>query len=161
LIFESVAIVRRVWVFPRSWASMRDAELGALLDGGRVAIPEKTSLDAADEKLHPALRAATRALLRAEEMVRVASDVQTVSRALRAERSALLDGCRAERDAMRASVRQYARSLKEHGVEEESALRLIATAIEEALPSTANLGSLSKDLVVDGVRVGREEYVAA
>jgi hypothetical protein len=157
LIFESDSVVRRVWVFPATWESLGDRDLGALLRGD--GLPHPTL--GARSGTHPAMVVAGLALMRAEEIQRCAWEALEANRGLRAQREMLLEACSAERATMLAAVRDYVRELKSTGVEQGPAMKLIASAIEDALPAMNMPVEWSKALMAEGLQIGRDIYLAA
>lgn len=166
LIFDSEISVRRVWDYPASWNELSDDDLWRLASIGRAPAGRDFGA-AASESLaaavgsHPAVIAATQAAARSSALLAEIAIMRQANRALRDEREALLQGCRATRDEMRQAIQTYAALLKNDGVPPERALLLIKSAMKSGIQATT-CGEVEADrLVGDGVSWGIHAYFAA
>jgi hypothetical protein len=158
LVFDSPEVIRRVWLFPANWWELDDDALWQYGEHRpRLSVEaekRRHELDAAVQRAMESIDAARGLAIR----MKAAAEA---NREVRAELRCLLQSCREERRAMRATVEAHASSLRQAGITAEDASMLIANAIREgATQAYADDGSL-KQFQRDAVRWCAQAYQAA
>lgn len=158
LLFESPEVIRRVWLFPANWWELDDDALWQYSE-------RRPRLSAEAEKRRHELDTAVQRAMESIDTARVlASRMKAAAEANRegrAELRCLLQSCREERRAMRATVEAHASRLRQAGISAEDASLLIANAIREgATQAYADDGSL-KQFQRDAGRWCAQAYRAA
>ncbi len=131
LIFDSEAIVRRVWIYPARWESLSDEQLWELMCNvsGISPRPRRSSAVAAAALLaSPGLPHDRPAALEREAVAIARSllaqimSLRQLNDALQAENRALRDACQRERVLMRHAIEVFAASMYDDGLPPEQTL---------------------------------------
>jgi hypothetical protein len=164
LLFESDAVVRRVWDYPADWATRSDAFLRGLVErrqaprGGRfLHLSTNDDAQSTSEVLGGpnAVTARTRSLLTEVGRVEMAHGAQGP------EHERLLERCGERRAEMRAAVRAYAEALRRDGVPPERALVFIKSAMQAGITPTLSPEAAAEAVLHEGVEWCIAAYYAA
>jgi hypothetical protein len=163
LIFDSEAIVRRVWVYPADWDQLGDDQLWQLMCGVvHVVAPfvESHVVTAIDERSVSTLEAETAA--RAQALLAEIALLRTANHRLMEAHRALRESCREQRDAMRRAVEAFASTMRAEGVAPEKAIVRIKDAVTGGVgPATAVEDPDAESMLHDAVTWGIAAYYAA
>lgn len=140
LLFESPEVVRRLWLFPANWWELDDDALWQYSERG----PQLSArAERRRQELGAAIQSAMECIGTARALMSRTKAAVEANREARSELRGLLQSCREERRAMRATVEAHASRLREDGISAEDASLLFANAIREgAAQAYADDGSL-------------------
>lgn len=140
LIFESEAVVRRFWSYPRDWANLSDDRLWQIVEPPT----EQAASTYAGVPSHA-----------------VAERARTLLEDLRSRRErcysagdsgwSLLEGCGDTRHEMEHAVRAYADRLRRDGVPPERALVLLKQAVRDGIRGTRAEEAITEAVIGSGV----------
>jgi hypothetical protein len=164
LLFESDAVVRRVWEYPADWAERSDAFLRGLVErrqsprGGRMLhLANAEDSQSTSEVLGGPMAVTSRTRLLLSEVTRVerARNVEGL------ERERLLERCGERRAEMRAAVRAYAEALRRDGIPPERALVFIKSAMQAGIAAAVMPEASAEAVLHEGVEWCIAAYYAA
>jgi len=163
LIFDSESVVRRVWVYPESWAELSEDQLWELMCGvAHVVVPpiEPHALPSVPDR--PAMLLAAETTAHAQALLAHISLLRESNQRLREENFALRASCLAQRNEMRSIVETFAARMRVEGVAPEQAIVRIKGAVQGAVGVAIAADDLDAETMLhDAVSWGIAAYYAA
>ncbi len=162
LVFDSDAVVRRIWQYPENWRELSDAALASLIDRVETAPPATESIPPARVNIPRPCATGQECVQRTRALLAEVAVLRSANHALRSDREMRLAECHRQRAAMRTAIEDYALALRTSGVPPERALVLLKSAMREGMDDTVDPDEQERDEIVrDGVAWAIEAYYAA
>jgi len=163
LIFDSEALVRRVWVYPERWEELSDEQLWELSCGVAHVVAPRTEPHRRHEvPEQPAMLLAAETTARAQTLLAQISALRESAQRLRQEGSALRTACLASRKEMQSTVEGFAARMRVEGVAPEQAIVRIKGAVQVGVGAAIAADDPDAETMLhDAVAWGIAAYYAA